>query len=167
MNWVYDGKKNLYTPEENPVFTKTRKTFPIEVQTARRTRNFNVHVQWAATINFVDLYKYLKHGNIECPQEAIMNLEISLRHGAMKNPNCFISGRSIYFDDQRTNMDLPGGAELWLGYHQSVRACDAGLCLNIDTTCTAFMKRRHIIDILLSAAQVQAFTFSPILNMCI
>lgn len=135
---------------EYPSFSRQRRTYPVEVQVRNRNKKFNVHVQWTMTVNFIDLYRYLQEGGAECPREGIMNLEILLRHSASKDPNCFVSGRSIYFDDQRTKKDLPGMAELWLGYHQSVKPCQSGICLNIDTTCTAFMKKGPIIDYLLN-----------------
>lgn len=153
-NWAYDGKYTLYTPTKHPLFSKAQKAFSVEMPMGDRTKSYDVHVQWTANINFSDLYRYLKQGDIKCPENVLMNLETLLRHGATKDPNCSIYNRSIFFNNPGTNIILPGNTELWLGYHQSVKVCQSGLCLNIDTTYATFLRKGPIIDFLMHIAQV-------------
>ena len=45
-----------------------------------------------------------------------------------------------------------GCPQLWLGYQQSLRPCEAGLALNVDIACTAFLEEVPVPDYLAKAA---------------
>lgn len=56
-------------------------------------------------------------------------------------------GRSFYTPEMPS--PISGGAEVWLGYYQSLRATQAGLTLNVDMSAMAFVRsmpmvRKHI-----------------------
>lgn len=74
--------------------------------------NLQVAIQWAASIDLMDLYRYIKQSDIPLPQSSIQVIEVALRFGAEMMPNCIPSGRSLFFDDKNTNRKLPGGAEV-------------------------------------------------------
>eukprot|EP00210_Caulerpa_lentillifera_P004611 g4397.t1 len=144
--WVFDGKKNVYTTTE--MFPRRKSIYPVDMSGGSgRDKIFNVGVQLAATINVLDLNRFLQQGDIEVPRDVLQLLEICLRSSASSRPQCHLSGRSIYFDDPSVNYQLPGGGELWMGYHQGVKLCQEGLMLNVETTCTSFMRRRPVMEL--------------------
>ncbi|GMH42602.1 hypothetical protein BSKO_10521 [Bryopsis sp. KO-2023] len=151
--YAFDGKKNVFTPEE--FLAKGKQEFEVMVPGNRKERKFRVTTQLASIINLMDLCRYIKQSDIVLPQDCIQALEVALRFGASMMPNCFSAGRSLYFDDRVSNKSLPGGAELWLGYHQSVKPCQMGLTLNIDTTAGAFLTKRCLVDVMMEAAGVR------------
>ncbi len=54
--------------------------------------------------------------------------------------------------------------QLWLGYQQSLRPCQAGLALNVDLACTAFLEEVAVPQYLAKGAgvyNVQALASAP------
>ncbi|GMH35414.1 hypothetical protein BSKO_03282 [Bryopsis sp. KO-2023] len=152
--WSFDGKKNIYSPEE--IFPRTRHVFAVSMTGPRGDRAFEVITQHANTVNLQDLLAYIERADVPLPQECQQCLEVSLKYSAAIRPNCQIYGRSIFFSDPRGNQRLPGGSELWLGYHQSIRPCQLGLTLNIDTTAGAFLEERSLVEVMKEAAGVRS-----------
>lgn len=75
---------------------------------------------------------------LEIPQDAIQALDVALKHSAADSSLCTTVGRSFFFEGGGTQ-PISGGAEVWLGYKQSLRPCENGLTLNVDTAATAFL----------------------------
>eukprot|EP00210_Caulerpa_lentillifera_P001708 g1641.t1 len=143
--WVYDGKKNIYSPIE--IFPKKKTVYSVDISgDSGRERVFEVGVQLAASVNVLDLNRYLQQGDIAIPRDVIQLIEVCLRFSASNDPHSYLTGRSVYFDDPTVNHELPGGSELLMGYHQGVKICQNGLMLNVETTCTAFLKQRPVLE---------------------
>ncbi|CAN0333185.1 unnamed protein product, partial [Ectocarpus sp. 12 AP-2014] len=53
-------------------------------------------------------------------------------------------GRSFFTPDMPS--PISGGAEVWLGYYQSLRATQAGLTLNVDMSAMAFVRSMPMMD---------------------
>lgn len=73
--WVYDGKKNIYSPVDH--FGRQRTTFEVNLGSEMRPRIFEVGIQYAATINMLNLHRYLERGDIPVPREAIQSIEVT------------------------------------------------------------------------------------------
>lgn len=54
-------------------------------------------------------------------------------------------GRSFYTPDRPS--PISGGAEVWLGYYQSLRATQAGLTLNVDMSAMAFVRSMPMVSL--------------------
>lgn len=52
-------------------------------------------------------------------------------------------GRSFYTPEMP--YPISGGAEVWLGYYQSLRATQAGLTLNVDMSAMAFVRSMPMV----------------------
>jgi len=159
--WVYDGKKIIYTAKE--IFPRTRSTYEISLKSDNRDRPFEVGVKHARTIGLRDWQRYLERNDIPKPRDVIQCIEVLLplfelkrtvghqvvlRFSSTQKPNCYVIGRSIYFDDSRQHSMLSGSAVLWHGYHQGVKLTQNGLSLNIESTCAAFIKPCPILEIM-------------------
>lgn len=78
-----------------------------------------------------------------------------LKHSVLMNPERLVIGRGMIFDKSQTRASsLGGGAEVWVGYSQSLRPSQGGLTLNIDMACTAFLERQPVVNFLAAAAGV-------------
>jgi len=53
-------------------------------------------------------------------------------------------GRSFFTPDMPA--PISGGAEVWLGYYQSLRATQAGLTLNVDMSAMAFVRSMPMVS---------------------
>lgn len=52
-------------------------------------------------------------------------------------------GRSFFTPEMPSA--ISGGAEVWLGYYQSLRATQAGLTLNVDMSAMAFVRSMPMV----------------------
>lgn len=73
--------------------------------------------------------------------DCITALDISLRHAPSMKLTCV--GRSFFTPDMPS--PISGGAEVWLGYYQSLRATQAGLTLNVDMSAMAFVRSMPMV----------------------
>jgi hypothetical protein len=77
----------------------------------------------------------------EAALQAIAAMDVVLKHRVAQlltgdKPGVAV-GRSFLFP---TNFDLGGGAQLWQGYRQSIRPCQTGLSLTLDSAAGAVLK---------------------------
>lgn len=56
-------------------------------------------------------------------------------------------GRSFFTPEMPS--PISGGAEVWLGYYQSLRATQAGLTLNVDMSAMAFVRSMPMVSCVL------------------
>jgi eukaryotic translation initiation factor 2C len=70
----------------------------------------------------------------ETPTDAIMALDILLRH----RPSLLYTtvGRCFYTPDSAA--PIANGAQLWQGFHQSIRPTLGHMLINLDVSATAF-----------------------------
>lgn len=73
--------------------------------------------------------------------DCITALDISLRHAPSMSLTCV--GRSFFTPKNPT--PISGGAEVWLGYYQSLRATQGGLTLNVDMSAMAFVRSMPMV----------------------
>ena len=64
----------MYAPEE--FMRRQRSVFEVNLGTAERPKVFEVGVQWASTINMLDIRRFLEDGSVPLPREALQSLEV-------------------------------------------------------------------------------------------
>ncbi|KAJ3030641.1 Eukaryotic translation initiation factor 2C [Rhizophlyctis rosea] len=162
---VFDGRKNMFSAKPLP-FGETQ-TFDVEepegdddeetarIQQQREAaraagrkvsgpRTFRMRIKKVATINMAQLKEFLAGRLATTPYDAIMCLDIILRH----KPSMLYStvGRAFY--TQAGAQSLQGGAEVWPGYHQSIRPAGDAMKINIDVSSTAFYEAGDLITMM-------------------
>ncbi|CAD7705067.1 unnamed protein product [Ostreobium quekettii] len=147
--WAFDGKKNLYSPfGPDKYLPKHEHSFEVQLKESspQRQRNFTVTTKLASQVSISALLQYVLNGGLDIPKDAIQALDVVLRHSASMDPNCTPVGRSLYFWDPSKRQPLGGGAEAWVGYHQSLRPCQFGLVLNVDSAATGFIEPDNLVE---------------------
>eukprot|EP00803_Ostreobium_quekettii_P004715 evm.model.scf_2111.1 EVM.evm.TU.scf_2111.1 scf_2111:7138-18005(+) len=147
--WAFDGNKNAYT--SRPIkkeFLNTANAVRVYDMDTGKEKHFLVTIRVAATIDVKTLLDYVSPKGREMEfnqefknklQDGARVLDIVLRHASAMNEKCQPVGRSLYFRNSATKtIDL--ATEVWLGNVQSVKACQAGLMLNVDTSAAAFVE---------------------------
>ena len=77
---------------------------------------------------------FLEGRATETPVDAIMALDILLRH----RPSLVYTtvGRCFYTPDSAAS--IANGAQLWQGFHQSIKPTRGQMLINLDVSATAF-----------------------------
>ncbi|KAK9811199.1 hypothetical protein WJX73_009529 [Symbiochloris irregularis] len=148
VGWVFDGRKNIYAPYEfkdrgtHKFLTQEEQTYEVEamMEDSVKPRKFQVVIKWAAKVNVGALLDFIEGRNAgqEFPQDAVQALDVALKHGTALNPDIEAVARAFFIRSERAE-PIGRGAEVWLGYQQSLRACQMGLSLNVDTASTVFL----------------------------
>nr|AWH61373.1 putative argonaute [Fucus serratus] len=142
--FTYDGRSVMITASELP-FGAEGQSFVVELEpaTAKREANtFTVILKKVATRQLSDLASFFKGNTTQNAYDCITALDISLRHAPSMALTCV--GRSFYSPEMPS--PISGGAEVWLGYYQSLRATQAGLTLNVDMSAMAFVRSMPMMD---------------------
>ena len=77
---------------------------------------------------------------------AIQALDVALMHGFKMNDAFTSVGRNFFAKHQERARELGQGKEIWFGFHQSLRACEGTMMLNIDVAATTFYKGQNLLD---------------------
>jgi len=145
FNIVTDHRKNIYTPKRLPFGTKTfEEVVPFDQIGMEKPRFYTVTIKPSES-DFVRISQLtaLFQGKINyTPYDAIQALDISLRHTASMR---FVTVGRNFFSAEGAK-SIGEGAELWFGYHQSLRPTQSGLTLNVDTANTAFISEMSMMD---------------------
>ncbi|GMH33186.1 hypothetical protein BSKO_01020 [Bryopsis sp. KO-2023] len=151
-NWAHDGRKMLYTCGDFPLPKSSEETeFKVNLMFRGKDKEFTVKFKNVNTIKLDQIDRYCRKEVDAVPRDALQVLDVALRHGiAMNESNLLI--RNNVFDLNCQGNDISMGAECWQGYHQSLRPCQGGLFLNVDTAVSPFHKGisvdRYIEDII-------------------
>lgn len=154
--WGFDGKKNIYAPSAILPQAETEHLITFQdsedgAQQQARARQFKITTIWVNTIQKDRLDSFLQ-GTGENPRDLLQALDICFRHTSASHPNCTPVGRSLYWYDSELVGPIGGAAEAWMGYTQAIKACQAGLCVNLDVACTAFLQAKPLIDVMLGVS---------------
>lgn len=90
---------------------------------------------------FVSVASKYEQKTTQNAYDCITALDISLRHAPSMNLTCV--GRSFFTSEMPS--PISGGAEVWLGYYQSLRATQGGLTLNVDMSAMAFVRSMPMV----------------------
>ncbi|KAJ3121651.1 argonaute 1 [Physocladia obscura] len=146
---VFDGRKNVYSARPLPIvgdaseftvdFFDNEDPFAIK-NTAKK---FTLALIKVGEINMQSLGLFLE-GNrqIETPHDAINALDILLRH----RPSLVYTtvGRCFYTPDSAA--PIANGAQLWQGFHQSIRPTRGQMLINLDVSATAFFQPGPLVE---------------------
>ncbi|CAM9114998.1 unnamed protein product, partial [Sphacelaria rigidula] len=142
--FTYDGRSVMITARELP-FPAEGKSFVVEFEPAtekREANNFTVILKQVATRRLMDLASFFNGNTTQNAYDCITALDISLRHAPSMSLTCV--GRSFYTPEMPS--PISGGAEVWLGYYQSLRATQGGLTLNVDMSAMAFVRSMPMVE---------------------
>ncbi|GMH37755.1 hypothetical protein BSKO_05628 [Bryopsis sp. KO-2023] len=151
-NWAHDGRKILYTCGDFPLPKSSKETeFKVNLMFRGRDKEFTVKFKNVKTIKLDQIDRYCRKEVDAVPRDALQVLDVALRHGIAMNESNLLRGGNV-FDLNCQGNDISMGAECWQGYHQSLRPCQGGLFLNVDTATSPFHKAisvdRYIQDII-------------------
>ncbi|CAK4646856.1 hypothetical protein LEN26_009490 [Aphanomyces euteiches] len=148
---VSDGRRNLYAatllPFDQKVFQVSR------AKVGGRTEIFDAHVTAATPVAVrLDQLSQLFAGRLNyTPYDAIQALDIAMRYSASTR---FTTVGRNFFNNMGA-VSLGEGAELWFGYHQSLRPTQSQLTLNVDMAATAFVEAMPALDYLVETCRLQ------------
>ncbi|KAI7880301.1 Piwi-domain-containing protein [Lichtheimia hyalospora FSU 10163] len=138
---VYDGRKNVFSPQPLPFGADHAAQFEVELQDSeaaskRAAGTFKIRIKKAGEINMQELQRFLSGQASLTPNclTCIMVLDVLVRH--MPSMMYATVGRSFFTpQDKRV---LPNGAEVWQGFYQSARPAVGKMMINVDVSATAF-----------------------------
>ncbi|TPX39954.1 hypothetical protein SeMB42_g06174 [Synchytrium endobioticum] len=109
----------------------------------RGVKRYKLMFKRVTEINMQRLGLFLDGRIADTPYDAIMALDVILRH----RPSLKFTtiGRCFYTADSAAS--ISGGAQLWQGFHQSVRPTQGGMLLNLDVSATAFHQTGPVVDL--------------------
>ncbi|KAI8899446.1 Piwi domain-containing protein [Globomyces pollinis-pini] len=158
VNPVFDGRFNMYSPTALP-FQSDMTVFsidyydedefpecanPTEKCLERRPKVFEMTLTKITNISMESLKFFLNGITSETPDEALAVLEVVMAH----RPSLRFTtvGRCFYTPDQA--VQIANGAQLWQGFHQSLRPAFGNLLINLDVSATAFYQPGPVVDIM-------------------
>lgn len=118
-----------------------------------KPRRFVVTIKWVNDVDVSILADLIELAGREFPQDAVQALDVAFKHGVSLNPDCEPVARAFFVRSQAA-MDIGNGAEVWLGFQQSLRPTQGGLKLNLDTAATAFLAEQPVTAYLMHAVGV-------------
>ncbi|KAF0690408.1 hypothetical protein As57867_018078, partial [Aphanomyces stellatus] len=144
---VTDGRRNIYTPTQLPF--DNRMLVVTEQFESGKSKLWDVYIKAAdpVAIRMAQVKEFFAGQLTVTPYDAIMALDIALR--ATANERFVAVGRNFF--SNAGCQQLGEGAELWFGYHQSLRPTQTKLTLNIDMAATSFIEESSLVDYILKA----------------
>lgn len=145
---VFDGKKNVFAPKPLPLLADAGE-FVVDyyddddpAAKKRGPKKFKLVLIKIGEINMQRLGLFLEGRTGETPLDAIMALDILLRH----RPSLVYTtvGRCFYTPDSAAA--IANGAQLWQGFHQSIRPSRGQMLINLDVSATAFYQPGPVVD---------------------
>ncbi|TPX31606.1 hypothetical protein SmJEL517_g05103 [Synchytrium microbalum] len=147
---VYDGRRNVYSVRALPLGGDTAVFYVDYAETddptgkRRGVKRFKLMFKRVTEINMQRLGLFLDGRITDAPYDAIMALDVIFRH----RPSLTFTtiGRCFYTADSAA--PISGGAQLWQGFHQSVRPTQGGMLVNLDVSATAFHQPGPVVDLI-------------------
>lgn len=135
---AYDGEASLYYPKRMSWASRVE-----IVNLPDRRDKFTVKLEHVAVVNMASLHAFIRGSNLAIPQDCIQALDVVLRTTPIAS--CTTIGSS-FFSGKNTS-PLDAGAEIWFGYHQSLRPAHGRLLVNLDVAATCFHREQAVIDL--------------------
>ena len=111
-------------------FGNNREELEVTLPGEGKDRVFHVAIKWLAQVSLVNLEEALEGRTRTIPYEAILALDVVMRH--LPSMSYTPVGRSFFSAPDGYYHPLGGGREVWFGFHQSVRPSQWKMMLNID-----------------------------------
>ncbi|CEO96269.1 Argonaute linker 2 domain containing protein [Plasmodiophora brassicae] len=144
LTFAYDGEATMYYPK--------RLSWQSRVETVDvpdRRDKFTVKLEHVAVVNMATLHEFLKGGDLDIPQDCVQALDVVLRTTPIST--CTTIGSSFF--SGRNTAPLDAGAEIWFGYHQSLRPAHGRLLVNLDVAATCFHRAQAVTDLIASVTR--------------
>ncbi|KAI9104430.1 Piwi domain-containing protein [Phlyctochytrium arcticum] len=143
---VFDGRKNVFSARPLPLDPEGQ-TFDIDYydedeSKLRGAKKFVLIIQKIGEIDMQRLGAFLEGRMTETPVDAIMALDILLRHRPSLTYTTI--GRCFYTPDSAAA--IANGAQLWQGFHQSIRPTRGQMLINLDVSATAFYQPGPVVE---------------------
>jgi len=145
---VFDGRHNLFAVKDIPVVDEPYNIeyYDTEDPLAKRKipKVFVMTVKKIGEINMQKLGAFLDGRIAEAPLDAMLALDILLRH----RPSLLYTtvGRCFYTSDSAQT--IANGAQLWQGFHQSIRPSRGQMLINLDVSATAFYQPGPVVEMI-------------------
>ncbi|KAJ3387739.1 argonaute 1 [Lobulomyces angularis] len=145
---IFDGRHNMFSIRDLPLQDDPYSLdyFDTEDPLAKRKnpKTFVMTIKKIGEINMNNLGLFLDGRISEAPLDAMMALDILLRH----RPSLLYTtvGRCFYTSD--SSQSIANGAQLWQGFHQSIRPSRGQMLINLDVSATAFYQPGPILEIM-------------------
>ncbi|TPX59346.1 hypothetical protein PhCBS80983_g02488 [Powellomyces hirtus] len=144
---VYDGRRNVFAVADLHVEIGEEVIYDLDYvedgeESLRGTKRFTLSLKKVAEINMARLSAFLDGLTMETPHDAIMALDILLRHRPSLSYTTV--GRCFYTSDSAAS--IANGAQLWQGFHQSIRPASGRMLVNLDVSATAFYQPGPVLD---------------------
>ncbi|KAJ3129151.1 hypothetical protein HK098_002392 [Nowakowskiella sp. JEL0407] len=145
---VYDGRKNLFSsralPFEGDVGQFQVDYFDDDDPGSRRRapKKFKMTIRKIGEVNMQRLALFLEGRLPETPHDALMAMDILLRH--IPSLKYTTVGRCFYTPDSAAT--IANGAQLWQGFHQSIKPTRGAVLINLDVSATAFYQPGPVIE---------------------
>ncbi|KAJ3223159.1 argonaute 1 [Chytriomyces hyalinus] len=145
---VFDGRKNVYSARPLPLVGDASDFsidyFDNDDPFAQKNgpKKFTLALIKVGEINMQRLGLFLEGRTNETPLDAIQALDILLRH----RPSLMYTtvGRCFYTPDSAAA--IANGAQLWQGFHQSIRPTRGQMMINLDVSATAFFQPGPLVE---------------------
>ncbi|RMZ53214.1 hypothetical protein APUTEX25_005203, partial [Auxenochlorella protothecoides] len=113
-----------------------------------KPRRLAVVIRRAAIVSVAALHRFIsgQRDEEEYAYHALQCLDIVLKHRMAMADRSLPVARGVFFRGPGTR-SLGGGAEVWLGYQQSLRPCQTGLALNVDMAATAVLEEKPLLEL--------------------
>ncbi|KAH9824157.1 Piwi domain-containing protein [Melampsora americana] len=148
---VYDGRKNLYSPERFD-WPGDCQSFSVDMTTGKNSRKFTVKLTKVADIKLDNLVKYVNRQVGSTPDEGVYNavnaLNVLCNHDLMMlHPNA----KNKFFPQPEYEGHqlkyLKGAIEMWRGYFSSIRMVPGGAILNFDLSSQPMIRAGNLVDV--------------------
>ncbi|KAJ3013285.1 UNVERIFIED_CONTAM: argonaute 1 [Siphonaria sp. JEL0065] len=148
---VYDGRKNLYTPDKIPMADEGQELdVVLKEGNSDREQKFTMKVRQVAVINMERLHRFIANDtkDEEIPRDALTILDLLLA----ARPNTLFTAvnkktGSSFYNAYEPRFNIAGGLNLRQGWKQSVKFTYKELLLNLDVACTAFYRSGPLVDV--------------------
>ncbi|XP_046664907.1 protein argonaute-2-like [Homalodisca vitripennis] len=148
---AFDGKKNLYSSGERPLFTGDELADTVELPRDGQDGMLAVQVtvKQVAVIDMSEVTRFLTK-RMDLPQAALQVLDIVLRNPSAMRPVCVPVGKSFFTPPPRPDMTTPlgNGYELWYGFFQSA-VLGWQPYLNVDVAHKGFPEAKPLTEVIL------------------
>ncbi|KAG6829528.1 hypothetical protein H0H92_004265 [Tricholoma furcatifolium] len=153
---AFDGRKNLFAPNELALGESNSKTFDVSLPSTgqpfpnRPPKVYQVTIKKVNQINLHVLSQYVggKLSHNEDVLNAITALNIVIRAEPSQRPRFTFNVRSFYTDKE--TKDIGFGVVLWRGFFQSIRPAIGQMVLNVDVSTAAMYKSGPLIQLCLA-----------------
>jgi eukaryotic translation initiation factor 2C len=150
--WVFDGRKQMYSPFDLFPTGEMSREVDVQLPDEDKVGSYDVKIMRTGYIGTQDVQSFLSGSttSLDAILPAISGMDIVLKHriSYMLGTNSIQRGRSYLGPQLGPVKSLGEGMLLWAGYQQSIRPCQSGLALTLDTSVGAVLQDGPLINLM-------------------